>query len=130
MAWDGNWTEMAIVLREETAWTASSGCSATATATAMWTGWTAPSSGPRSGSTPARRATCGTSTSMATATLTATTTGSLTAASAGADPGTGLGRDGDRASGRWGLRAGKPHRPVHLRPTGGAVIVGPYVRGD
>src|SRR5213592_3980273 len=82
MASDANWTEMVIVCREATGWTASSGCSATATATGTWIHWTATSSGPRSRRGPARPVTCGTSTSTGTATWTAETTGSSTAASA------------------------------------------------
>src|SRR5262249_26435719 len=68
--------------RAATAWTVSSACSATATGTATWTGWTATFSGPRSGNAPAMPATCGTSTSTATAMWTVWTTGSSTAASA------------------------------------------------
>src|SRR5437870_7864433 len=82
MAWDGNWTEMAIACREETVWTASSGCSATATATGAWINRIATCSGPRSRRAPATPVTFGISTSTGTATWTAGTTGNSTAASA------------------------------------------------
>src|SRR6266516_737886 len=82
MAWDANWTEMVIVCREATGWTASSGCSATVTAMETWTGWIATSSGPRLIRVPARPVTSGISTSTVTAMWTAGTTDSSTAASA------------------------------------------------
>src|SRR5207247_9933287 len=81
-AGDGSWPATARGRPEATAWTAAFGCSATAMATETWTGWTATSSAPRSGSTPASPDTSGTSTSTATATWTARTTGNSTAASA------------------------------------------------
>src|SRR6266571_2077988 len=81
-AGDGSWTATAMALREAIGWTASSDCSATATATGTWTGRIATSSGPRSKRAPARPVTSGTSTSTGTATWTARTTGSSTAGSA------------------------------------------------
>src|SRR4029077_12237593 len=77
-----NWTGTATACRAAIGWTASSGCSATATATVTWIVWIATSSGPRSRRAPARPVTCGTSTSTGTATWTAGTTGNSTAASA------------------------------------------------
>src|SRR5262245_8355734 len=99
-----NSTVMATATAVATASLHPAGYSATAMATATWTGWTATSSGPRSGRASATRAICGTSTSTGTATWTGWTTGNSAAGSASID-------QLRRAAGGALTAKQAPHRP-------------------